>query len=64
MDLLTACDHTMLLKKLSDIRSEYAVKLLFFGTIGTVLWFMFIKRLWYEYTSSKNDNEWEEPVQR
>lgn len=65
VDLLTTCDRNMLLKKLSDIRSEYASKLIFFGTIGAILSVVFFRYLFIETKGGNKGNaEWDEPIRK
>jgi len=44
VDLLTACDRSMLLKKISDIRAELATKIVIFGTMTLVMTLIFFSR--------------------
>lgn len=43
-EILTSCDHGMLLKKVSDLRAEVVSKLILFGTIGAILCLVIFRR--------------------
>lgn len=43
-EILTSCDHNMLLKKVSDLRQEVVWKLIVFGTIGAILCLVMCRR--------------------
>lgn len=56
VDLLTMCNREMLLQKVSDIRSEYASKMLVIGTFGAIFAGILCRRLWIE-NRSKGENQ-------